>query len=151
MDVIKMEPDVDPLAVEEANTSLGEGNVTPRHSQTTVVNMDSSYILKREVKIEETSVGVTLPALNRESEDETFGVVKVKDEIKLEEIAEDCEVLSESIFTSDGTESSQVQSDICISTENAASENSTDHQIYVELPREKESPSDKHHDSFICN
>ncbi|XP_069673598.1 uncharacterized protein [Periplaneta americana] len=131
MDVIKMEPDVDSLAVEEANTSLGEGNVTPRHSQTTVDNMDSSYILKREVKIEETSVGVTLPALKRESEDETFGVVKVKDEIKLEEIAEDCEVLSESIFTGDGNESPHMEEKIpdnCTSSENPDSENS-DHRV----------------------
>ncbi|XP_069697013.1 uncharacterized protein [Periplaneta americana] len=92
MDVIKMEPEVEPLAVRSCDDAVAElANPSPDEG-TSLGSKDSSCDFKWEVKIEETS----FPVLKCEPEEETFGMVRVKQENTVEIVTIESEVLTQS-------------------------------------------------------
>ncbi|KAJ4425918.1 hypothetical protein ANN_27544 [Periplaneta americana] len=77
MDVIKREPDINPLAketsykidIEERNSISEEGNIYDLHAtEIKTEYMDQSYDLKSEVTFEETSVPIDFPIVKSEAE-----------------------------------------------------------------------------------
>ncbi|XP_069672445.1 uncharacterized protein [Periplaneta americana] len=89
MDVIKMEPEDDPLAIkDEADPSPLEG--------TAVESTDSGCGFKWEVKLEETAASVTFSAVKFEPEEQTFDVAMVKQENQTEVTTEESELLTQS-------------------------------------------------------
>ncbi|XP_069682590.1 uncharacterized protein [Periplaneta americana] len=103
MDVIKTEPEVDPLAIQsiddvdigEPEMSLDESNLLPPHvSWTKVDGMNSSSDLEWEVKMEDTPVLNAFPVVKCEPEAEPFEMVIVKQEINLEDTTAESEVIT---------------------------------------------------------
>ncbi|XP_069670072.1 uncharacterized protein [Periplaneta americana] len=103
MDVIKMEPDADPLGLEPQddtyeigdNNSLSEeGNLS--HLEVTGMKtecVDHSWDLKSEIKVEDSPVGLT--TVKPEVDDDLFDVDRVQQEQKVEVSSEEDEVLTE--------------------------------------------------------
>ncbi|XP_069670140.1 zinc finger protein ZFP2-like [Periplaneta americana] len=110
MDVIKTEPDINPLAketsykihIEERNSISGEGNIYDLHATEIKSEcMDHSYDLKSEVTFEETSVPIDFPIVKSEAEEEALELNKVEEKVKLEVTTEEDEVFTESIEVPD--------------------------------------------------
>ncbi|XP_069684411.1 uncharacterized protein [Periplaneta americana] len=155
MDVIKMEPEVDPLAIESNVDSVTEeADVSPDQVRgvegmdpiydvkwgmkneesalsiacpvvkceseqvTGVESVDSIYDVKWGMKSEEPTLSNVFPVVKCESEKETFDVDIVKEEMKVEEMSEDYEELTERTLNTDGNEMPQM---ICTSPENCVS------------------------------
>ncbi|XP_069681277.1 zinc finger protein 891-like [Periplaneta americana] len=110
MDVIKMEPDVDPLAIQSSNDTESEERKPLLLYVTQEGNLLTSHVawIKEEcvdpsceptlnIKHEETPVPITVPVVKCEAEEDLCGTVAVKQELKLEVTAEDDEVLPHSI------------------------------------------------------
>ncbi|XP_069670168.1 uncharacterized protein [Periplaneta americana] len=104
MDMIKMEPDIDPLAketsyktvTEETNSLSQEGSVLYLHSTEIKTEcVDRSYDLKSEITFEETPVSIDFPIVKTEIEEEALELNRVEEEVKLEVTAEEDEVLTE--------------------------------------------------------
>ncbi|XP_069670241.1 uncharacterized protein [Periplaneta americana] len=98
MDVIKMEPECDPLAiqtsgiadVEDKKPSSEEGNSLHLHvSAIKTECMDDRYEVKSEMPFD-------LPIVKSEAEEVFCGLDQVKEEVKLEVTAEENEILAES-------------------------------------------------------
>ncbi|KAJ4425942.1 hypothetical protein ANN_27568 [Periplaneta americana] len=179
MDVIKMEPEFDPLAVQtnddaytgeanhlqdenpkvsttnlalEYNTSqssvmkilksakqhpyknqllqeLLEDNPDRRlrFEDTTVKSTVSNCGFKWEIKIEETAVPVTFPVIKCEPEEETFDMVRVKQENQLELKMEESEFLTERKLNTDGKGTPQMN---CTVSENYLLSETPEPHIY---------------------
>ncbi|XP_069670334.1 zinc finger protein ZFP2-like isoform X3 [Periplaneta americana] len=138
MDLIKTEPEVDPLAVlicdvedrEEANPSPDDRNfLTPDIRQPTLETTDQSCAPIWEVKIEDTHV--TSPIVKHEPEEEIFGEIALKEENKLEVATEEGEVSTESILNTNGNEIEDVKPTSpgnCVWSENSSCESALDSQ-----------------------
>ncbi|XP_069669476.1 uncharacterized protein [Periplaneta americana] len=109
MDVIKVEPNIDPLEKGRSNTTFiedqrslsqvvsVEGNSLYLHlTEIKTECMDHSYDLKSEMTFEETPVPIDFPNVKSEAEEEVCDLGKVEKEVKLEATAEEDEVLTES-------------------------------------------------------
>ncbi|XP_069670936.1 uncharacterized protein PF3D7_1120000-like isoform X5 [Periplaneta americana] len=105
MDVIKMEPECDPLAVqasgiadvEAKKPSSEEGNSLHLHvAEIKTECMDDRYEVKSEMPFEENAVAFDLPIVKSEAEEEFCELDQVKEEVKLEVTAEENEILAES-------------------------------------------------------
>ncbi|XP_069669389.1 probable serine/threonine-protein kinase kinX isoform X4 [Periplaneta americana] len=90
MDVINMESEVSPLAVQSCD------HVVKEEENTTVESTDSTYVFEWEMKIEENAVPITFPVIKFEPEEETFGMARVKQESQLEVATEESEILTDS-------------------------------------------------------
>ncbi|XP_069669475.1 uncharacterized protein [Periplaneta americana] len=94
MDIIKMEAEVDPLAIQPYDDVVKEEeNPSPDQAGTTKESKDSSSSFKWEVKIEESALPNTLSGIKCEPEEEAFGMVRVKQENKLEVVTDESEIL----------------------------------------------------------
>ncbi|XP_069669506.1 uncharacterized protein [Periplaneta americana] len=93
MDAIKTEPESD--SCDDIVTDEALANSPPDESSAVVESKESNYDVKWEIKIEETAVPVTFPVMKCEPEEETFGTVRVKQEIQLDVVMEKFEVLTE--------------------------------------------------------
>ncbi|XP_069669806.1 uncharacterized protein [Periplaneta americana] len=71
MDTIKMEPKVDPLAIQSYNDAIREEENHSPDERTTVENKDSSCCLKWEVKIEDSADSAKFPVIKCEPEPST--------------------------------------------------------------------------------
>ncbi|XP_069690433.1 uncharacterized protein [Periplaneta americana] len=102
MDVLKMEPEVDPLdlqpydntyKIEETNTLSKEGNLL--HQEVTGMKtecVDQSYNIKSEIKVEDiTPVPGSFPVLKSEVGEQWFDLDTVKEELQLEVTTEENE------------------------------------------------------------
>ncbi|XP_069670562.1 zinc finger protein 239-like isoform X2 [Periplaneta americana] len=101
MDVIKVEPEVDPLAIQscdDPNSLPDEGVLLPPFVSWTTT--DHGYNVKEEVKIEDTPASITFPAVKFESDEDIFGSAGIKEEIKPEVTTEE----SESVVDTDEME-----------------------------------------------
>ncbi|XP_069669820.1 uncharacterized protein [Periplaneta americana] len=100
MVVIKMEPDIDPLAsyktdTEEGNSLSQEGNIFGLYTTEIKAEcMDHSYDVKSEITFEETSVEIDSSIVKSETEEEVRELNKLE-EVKLEVTAEEDEVLTD--------------------------------------------------------
>ncbi|KAJ4425885.1 hypothetical protein ANN_27511 [Periplaneta americana] len=105
MDVIKMEPDVDPLAIEtNENTDSEEKkafsqdvnllNLHPTQIKTECKNI--SYDVISELQHGETPVAIKDPKIKCEAEEQYCDLDAVKEELKLEVTTEEYEILAES-------------------------------------------------------
>ncbi|KAJ4425550.1 hypothetical protein ANN_27745 [Periplaneta americana] len=102
MDVIKMEPDADPLRVTtyeigENNTLSEEGNLC--HLEVTGLMtecVDHSCDLKSEIKVEDTPVPINFPVVKSEFDEGSFDVDRVQQKQKVEASSEKDGVLTES-------------------------------------------------------
>ncbi|XP_069672832.1 uncharacterized protein [Periplaneta americana] len=102
MDVIKMEPDADPLRVNtyeigENNTLSEEGNLY--HLEVTDLKteyVDHSCDLKSEIKVEDTPVPISFPVVKSEVDEGSFDVDRVQQKQKVEVSSQEDEVLTES-------------------------------------------------------
>ncbi|KAJ4425703.1 hypothetical protein ANN_27899 [Periplaneta americana] len=106
MDVIKKEPEVDPLAVHWSdNTDTDEKK--PLSEERSLLDLhvagiktesvDHSYDLTSEIKVEETAVPTNLVTASCGTEEELCDLGSVKDEAKLEVTAEENEILTHSL------------------------------------------------------
>ncbi|KAJ4425990.1 hypothetical protein ANN_27616 [Periplaneta americana] len=96
MDVVKTEPEVDPLALQSNDDSdTGEANHLS-HQETLLQWRDPIYDLKKELKVEEYPERIPFGTVKCEPEEDTFDVLKVKEDTNLE-IDEDYEVFTESL------------------------------------------------------
>ncbi|XP_069671139.1 uncharacterized protein [Periplaneta americana] len=104
-DVIKMEPEVDPLSIqtsddadiEEKKPLSEEGNLLDFHvTEIKTEFIDHKCDLKSEMTYAEAAVSVDFPMLNSEAENNSCEVDEVKEEVKLEGTSEENEVLTES-------------------------------------------------------
>ncbi|XP_069670937.1 uncharacterized protein [Periplaneta americana] len=103
-DVIKMEPEVDPLSIqtsddadiEEKKPLSEEGNLLDLHvTEIKTEFMDHKCDLKSEMTFEEAAVPGDFPMLKSESEKNSCEVDEMKEEVKLEVTSEENEVLTE--------------------------------------------------------
>ncbi|XP_069672970.1 zinc finger protein ZFP2-like isoform X1 [Periplaneta americana] len=121
MDVVKKEPEVDPLAIQcsdniytdEKKPLSEEGNLS--HLEVTGMKtecVDHSYVIKSEIKVEDTTpVPVSLPMVESDVDEDLFDVDRVQWEQKVEVSPEEHEVLSERIAaTNERTASSEIDS-----------------------------------------
>ncbi|XP_069669290.1 uncharacterized protein [Periplaneta americana] len=110
MDLIKMEPEVDPLdlqvhntyEIEENKASSEEGKLP--HLEVTGMKaecMDHSYEIKSEIKVEDNPVPMSFAFVKSEVDEDLFDVDRVQQEWKVEVSSEEDEVFPESI-THDG-------------------------------------------------
>ncbi|XP_069697076.1 zinc finger protein 239-like isoform X1 [Periplaneta americana] len=115
MDVIKMESEVDPLAIQTSdNTDLEEEKSLSEdfklfNPQSTLIKTeckDHSYDVTSEIKLEQTSVSNNFPMVKYEIEGDLCDLDKVKDELKEEVIAEEYEIFTESLVVAHHTSSS---------------------------------------------
>ncbi|XP_069670182.1 uncharacterized protein [Periplaneta americana] len=104
MNVIKKEPEVDPLAIEwcddtdtvEKKHLSEDGNVLDLHvTEIKTECMDQSYALKSEMTFEESPVPIDFPVVKIEAKEETPEINKVEDQIRLEVTAQEDEILSD--------------------------------------------------------
>ncbi|XP_069671048.1 uncharacterized protein [Periplaneta americana] len=104
MDVIKMEPECDPLAIqtsgiadiEDKKPSSEGGNLIHLHvAEIKMECMDDRYEVKSEMPLAETAVAFDLPIVKSEAEEVFCGLDQVKEEVKLEVTAEENEILAE--------------------------------------------------------
>ncbi|XP_069669875.1 zinc finger protein 695-like isoform X2 [Periplaneta americana] len=108
MDVIKKEPEVDPLCLRPQdniyeiggnNTLSEEWNLS--HLEVAAMKtecVDQSYDIKTEIKVEDnTSVPISLPMVKSEVDQELFYLDRVQEEQKVEVSSEGDEVISESV------------------------------------------------------
>ncbi|XP_069673268.1 uncharacterized protein [Periplaneta americana] len=96
MDVIKMEREIDPLAIEEEKTLSEKGNILDL--QLTGIKaecVDHSYDVKTDMTFDETPVPVDFLFMKSEVGEEAREINKVEEEVKLEVTAEEDEVLTE--------------------------------------------------------
>ncbi|XP_069673028.1 uncharacterized protein [Periplaneta americana] len=108
MDVIKMEPDADPLALQSHNNTfeIGESNTLSEEgnlSHLEVAGMktecvENSYDIKTEIKIEDIPVTIDFPVVNSEVDKDLFDMDRVQPKQKVEVSSEEDEVLSERCF-----------------------------------------------------
>ncbi|XP_069669586.1 uncharacterized protein [Periplaneta americana] len=105
MDVIKMEPGSDPLGIqtsgiaeiEEKKPLSEEGNLLDLDvTKIKTECIDHRYDMKSEIVFQESIVTVDFPMLKSEAVEQFCELDQVKEEIKLEVIAEENEVLTES-------------------------------------------------------
>ncbi|XP_069670235.1 zinc finger protein 235-like isoform X5 [Periplaneta americana] len=105
-DVIKMEPEVDPLSIqtsddadiEEKKPLSEEGNLLDLHvTEIKTEFIDHKCDLKSEMTYEEAAVSVDFPMRKSEAENNSREVDGVKEEVKLEVTSEENEVLTESV------------------------------------------------------
>ncbi|XP_069670289.1 gastrula zinc finger protein XlCGF17.1-like isoform X6 [Periplaneta americana] len=106
MDLIKMEPDVDPLhlqahgnkyEIEENKASSEEGKVS--HLEVTGMKaecMDHSYEIKSEINVDETPLPTSVVFVKSEVDEDLFDVDGVQQEQKVEVSSEEDEVFPES-------------------------------------------------------
>ncbi|XP_069671047.1 zinc finger protein 235-like [Periplaneta americana] len=108
MDVIKMEPGSDPMAIqasgiadiEEKKPLSEEGNLLDFDvTKIKTGCIDHRYDIKSEIVFEESAVPIDFPMLKSEAEEEFCELDQVK-EVKLKVIAEENEVLTESVSVS---------------------------------------------------
>ncbi|XP_069670297.1 uncharacterized protein [Periplaneta americana] len=107
MDLIKMEPDVDPLhlqahgnkyEIEENKASSEEGKVS--HLEVTGMKaecMDHSYEIKSEINVDETPLPTSVVFVKSEVDEDLFDVDGVQQEQKVEVSSEEDEVFPERI------------------------------------------------------
>ncbi|XP_069697100.1 uncharacterized protein [Periplaneta americana] len=106
MDLIKMEHEIDPLAIHTSdNTDVEEKK--PLSEEVNVLNLHTTQIKKEcgdrtddrdlitQIKIEEFPVPITVPMATSEAEEEWRDWHTAKDELKLEVSAEENEVLTD--------------------------------------------------------
>ncbi|XP_069670772.1 uncharacterized protein [Periplaneta americana] len=105
MDVIKTEPEDDPLAILSRDDAVKEEEINPLPDEgITVEGTDFSYGFIREEKIEETAVPFTFLTMKTEPEatkpgdnwDQTFDVARVKQEKELDVTTEQSQDTTES-------------------------------------------------------
>ncbi|XP_069670901.1 uncharacterized protein [Periplaneta americana] len=114
MDVIKVEHDVDPLALQRSdNTEIEEEK--PLSEERALLDLDVTriktecidhrYDIKSEIVFEESAMPIDFPMMKSEAEEESRDIDELEDEVKLEVTAEEDEVLTESCygFNRDGT------------------------------------------------
>ncbi|KAJ4425608.1 hypothetical protein ANN_27804 [Periplaneta americana] len=113
MEVIKKEPDVDPLSIQWSdNTHTAdkkplseEGNLLDLHLAGIKTEcMDHSYVLTSETKVEETALPNNIVTMKCKAEEELCNLDTVKDELKLEVTTEVNEILTDSITLTRDTE-----------------------------------------------
>ncbi|XP_069671027.1 zinc finger protein 664-like isoform X2 [Periplaneta americana] len=138
MDVIKMEPECDPLAIqasgiadiEDKKPSSEEGNSLHLHvSEIKTECMDDRYEVKSEMPLAETAIAFDLPIVKSEAKEVFCGLDQVKEEVKLEVTAEENEILAESV---------------------AATHTSGVTAICENIPQEDLHTDDKKYDCGIC-
>ncbi|XP_069669606.1 uncharacterized protein [Periplaneta americana] len=101
MDIIKMEPECDPLAVQASNADIEENKLLSEEgnlldldvTKIKTESIDHRYDVKSEIQFEETSASVDFPIVKSEAEEEFCEVDQVKGEIKLEVTTEENDVL----------------------------------------------------------
>ncbi|XP_069669289.1 uncharacterized protein [Periplaneta americana] len=107
MDLIKMEPEVDPLdlqvhntyEIEENKASSEEGKLP--HLEVTGMKaecMDHSYEIKSEIKVEDNPVPMSFAFVKSEVDEDLFDVDRVQQEWKVEVSSEEDEVFPESTY-----------------------------------------------------
>ncbi|XP_069669767.1 uncharacterized protein [Periplaneta americana] len=103
-DLMKMEPDSDPLAIEtsdNADTEEGkllseEGNLLDFHFTAIKTEcMDHRYEVKSEMTYEEAAVSVDFPIVKSEAEEEQSDLDAVNEEPRVEGAAEDNQIFTE--------------------------------------------------------
>ncbi|XP_069670021.1 zinc finger protein 436-like isoform X1 [Periplaneta americana] len=92
MNAIKTEVEVEPVTVQSCDDAVTEEANPPPDEDFAVDSKDSNCGLKWEIKIEETAVPITFPVIKCEPEEETFGTIRVKQEV----VTEESEALTES-------------------------------------------------------
>ncbi|XP_069671074.1 zinc finger protein 239-like isoform X1 [Periplaneta americana] len=106
MDVIKMEPDSDPLAIQRSDNADAEENkplsedekLRDRYmNEIKTECIDHSYDLNSETSFKETSVRIDFPVVKSEAEELSCDMAQVKEDVKLEAKVEEEEILTESI------------------------------------------------------
>ncbi|KAJ4425979.1 hypothetical protein ANN_27605 [Periplaneta americana] len=106
MDVIKNEPEVDPLAIQwsdntdrdEKKPLSEEGNLLDLHvAGIKTERVDHSYDLTSDIKIEETAMPTNFVTTKCKTEEELCHLDTIKDELKVEVTAEENEILTDSI------------------------------------------------------
>ncbi|XP_069670703.1 zinc finger protein 239-like isoform X2 [Periplaneta americana] len=102
MDLIKTEPEFDPLLIQSINNADTEHTSHLSEGQIAVQCNTSNCDVKWEVKAEQSVEPNTFSSLKFEPEADTFDFVTVKEEAKLEVMQEESEVLTESTLKRDG-------------------------------------------------
>ncbi|XP_069669626.1 uncharacterized protein [Periplaneta americana] len=104
-DVMKMEPDSDPLAIETSDNAYTEegkplseeGNLLDFHfTEIKTEYIDHTYDVKSEMTFEEAAVSVDFTIVKNEAEENSCELDEVSDEVKPEVTGEENEVLTES-------------------------------------------------------
>ncbi|XP_069690454.1 uncharacterized protein [Periplaneta americana] len=99
MDLIKMEPEVDPLDLQAHDNTYGikkEGNIS--HLEVTGIKtecMDQNYEIKSEIKVEDAPVPTSFVFMKSEVDEDLFDVHRVQQEQRVEVSSEGDEVLTE--------------------------------------------------------
>ncbi|XP_069670769.1 zinc finger protein ZFP2-like [Periplaneta americana] len=156
MDVIKTEPEDDPLALPSYDDVVKEEAKSSPEVDTTVETTDYSY-----GSIQETAVPATCLVMKTEPEatkpednwEETFGMARVKHENGLDVTTEESEISTESTFSSDGNTTQLMnctKAEISLSSENAATESTPESQIYDQFLRRKNN-SEMDEEAFKCD
>ncbi|XP_069671869.1 uncharacterized protein [Periplaneta americana] len=105
MDLIKMEPEDDPIHLllqddklkVEQNKTLSE-EWTLSHLETTGIKtecVDLSYDIKSEIKVEDTPDPISFPVVKTEGDEDVFDLDRVKQEQKVEVSSDEDEVFPE--------------------------------------------------------
>ncbi|KAJ4425464.1 hypothetical protein ANN_28080 [Periplaneta americana] len=111
VDVMKMEREIDPLAIGRSNiTDIVEGNILSQegnlsHLDVTDIKtecMDQSYDIKSKIKVEDTTpVPISFPVVKTEVVEDSLDVARVQQEEKVTLPSEEDEVLTESFVDHD--------------------------------------------------
>ncbi|XP_069669983.1 uncharacterized protein [Periplaneta americana] len=121
MDVIKTEPEVDPLSVQSCDVAVKE-EASPSPDEGTLLDLtrikeefvDESYNLTSEIKYEEILFPNNFPVMKCETEEESCDLDAVKNELILEVTEEENEILSNSITENlEKTDSSEFNGIAC--------------------------------------
>ncbi|XP_069670158.1 zinc finger protein 239-like isoform X4 [Periplaneta americana] len=146
MAAIKMEPEVDPLAVqpcddaikEEENPSPDEWKLLDLHvTRIKEECVDDSYDHNREIKFEEIILPNNFPVVEYEPEDVSLGVSAVKEESMLEVTTDESEFSTESVVYTDRIRTHQ-EKHTCLAncvSENSSSDSAPYSEIYDHLRR----------------
>ncbi|XP_069669449.1 zinc finger protein 665-like [Periplaneta americana] len=164
MDVIKIEPDINPLPMQSSDTEemkplSEEGKSSDLHAtRIKEERVAESYDHTSEIKFEEILLPNNFPVVKCEVEEELCDVDTVKDELKLEVTAEENEILPDSSLNSEENELPEVN---CTRTENYLSEDPVIHcspelQLYEQFFKSNNSVEAQSHSrtdegSFKCN
>ncbi|XP_069672965.1 uncharacterized protein [Periplaneta americana] len=104
MDVIKEEPEVDPLAIQRSDNSdtaekkllSEEGNLLAVHvAEIKMECVDHSYDFTAGFRVEETAVPANFVTTKCEAEEELCSLDTVKDDLKVEVMREENEILTD--------------------------------------------------------
>ncbi|XP_069669987.1 zinc finger protein 121-like isoform X2 [Periplaneta americana] len=149
MEVIKKEPEVDPLTIQSSDcTDTDEKK--PISEERSLLDfqvagiktecVDHSCDLTSESEVKETAVPTQFVSIKCEAEEVSLGVSVVKEETMLEVTTMESEVLTESILYNNRIQPSEeihTSPKNCVSLENSCSETSLESEMYDRLHRRK--------------